>query len=152
MLCEMYLRLEFEGQNLEKELNVLNGLQVYRSSRAPTTKHYNDVLVLFLSGLRKTRNVRSQFNKSILQSQVFIADTFWTFPSVRLIEVCENCAMFVNDQRLLCTVIKFHVFQEAIQSPGSLPFITNFNLFVNSKTLTDYSTYFKDVIQYPRLL
>ena len=35
MLCEMCLRLEFEGQNLEKELNVLNGLQVYRSSRAP---------------------------------------------------------------------------------------------------------------------
>ena len=53
MLCEMYLRLEFEGQNLEKELNVLNGLQVYRSSRAPTTKHYNDVLVLFLTGSRK---------------------------------------------------------------------------------------------------
>ena len=65
MLCEMYLRLEFEGQNLEKELNVLNGLQVYRSSRAPTAEHYNDVLVLFLTGSRKTRNVRSQFNKSI---------------------------------------------------------------------------------------
>ena len=41
-----------------------------------------------------------------------------TFPSVRLIEVCKNCAMFVNDEfniqrvRLLCTVIKFHVFVE----------------------------------------
>ena len=31
MLCEMYLRLEFEGQNLEKELNVLNGLQIFPS-------------------------------------------------------------------------------------------------------------------------
>ena len=31
MLCEMYLRLEFEGQNLEQELNVLNGLQIFPS-------------------------------------------------------------------------------------------------------------------------
>ena len=41
---------------------------------------------------------------------------FGTFPSVRLIEVCKNCAMFVNDlnfQRLLCTVIKIHVVKEA---------------------------------------
>ena len=59
--------------------------------------------------------------------------------------------MFVNDQHstvLLCTVIKLHVVKEAIQSSSSLPFITNFNLFVNGKTLTDFSTYFKDVIQF----
>ena len=43
--------------------------------------------------------------------------SFGTFPSVhlkegvRLIEVCKNCPMFV--QRLLCTVIKFHVVEEA---------------------------------------
>ena len=54
----------------------------------------------------------------------------------------------INIQRLLSTVIKFHIVKEAIQSSSSLPFITNFNLFVNAKTLTDYSTYFKDVIQY----
>ena len=74
--------------------------------------------------------------------------------TVPLIEVCENsqCLLTINIQWLLYTVIKFHVFKDAIQSPGSLPFITNFNLFVNSKTLTDYSTYFKDVIHYPGLL
>ena len=33
-------------------------------------------------------------------------------------------------------MIKFHVVKEAIQSSSSLPFITNFNLFVNAKTLT----------------
>jgi len=43
---------------------------------------------------------------------------------------------------------KLQVVKEAIQSSSSLPFITNFNLFVNAKTLTDFSTYFKDVIQY----
>ena len=37
--------------------------------------------------------------------------------------------------------------KEAIQSSSSLPFITTFNLFVNAKTLTDFNTYFKDVIQ-----
>ena len=54
----------------------------------------------------------------------------------------------INIQLLLFTVIKLHVVKEAIQSSSSLPFITNFNLFVNAKTLTDVSTYFKDVIQY----
>ena len=34
-------------------------------------------------------------------------------------------------------MIKLHVVKEAIQSSSSLPFITNFNLFVNAKTLTD---------------
>ena len=41
-------------------------------------------------------------------------------------------------------MIKLHVVKEtipAIQSSNSLPFITNFNLFVNAKTLTDFSTY-----------
>ena len=54
----------------------------------------------------------------------------------------------IDIQQLLCTVIKLHVVKEAIQSSNSLPFIANFNLFVNAKTLTDFSTYFKDVIQY----
>ena len=63
---------------------------------------------------------------------------------------CKNCAMFINDQHstVLCTVIKLHVVNKAIQSSSSLPFITNFNLLVNAKTLTDFSTYLKDVIQY----
>ena len=58
--------------------------------------------------------------------------------------------MFVNDQHSMVTLYcdNLHVIKEAIQSSSSLPFITNFNLFVNAKTLTDFSTYFKDVIQY----
>ena len=56
-----------------------------------------------------------------------------------------QCSLTINIQLLLCTVIKLHVVKEAIQSSSSLPFITNFNLFVNAKTLTDFSTYFKDV-------
>ena len=69
---------------------------------------------------------------------------------VRLIEVVKiaQCWLTIKIQRLLCTVIKLHVVKEAIQSSSSLPFITNFNLFVNAKTLTDFSPYFKDVIQY----
>ena len=59
-----------------------------------------------------------------------------------------QCLLNINIQLLLFTVIKLHVVEEAIQSSSSLPFITNFNLFVNAKTLTDFSTYFKDVIQY----
>ena len=78
------------------------------------------------------------------------------FPSVRLIEGVRlievvktvQCLLMINIQQLLCTVIKLHVVKEAIPSSNSLPFITNFNLFVNAKTLTDFSTYFKDVIQY----
>ena len=48
----------------------------------------------------------------VIQWNLYEADTFRTFPSVRLKEVC---AMFVltkfvkiNIQKLLCTVIKFH--------------------------------------------
>ena len=59
-----------------------------------------------------------------------------------------QCLLTINIQRLLCTVIRLHVFKEAIQSSISLPFFTNFNLFVKAKTLTDISTYFKDVIKY----
>ena len=79
-----------------------------------------------------------------------LSDTFGTFPSVLLIEVVKiaQCLLTINIQRLLCPVIKLHVVKEAIQSSNSLPFITNFNLFVNAKTLTEFSTYFKDVIQY----
>ena len=59
-----------------------------------------------------------------------------------------QCLLTINIQRLLCTVIKLNVVKEAIQSSSSLPFITNFNLFVNAKTFTDFSLCFKDVIQY----
>ena len=59
-----------------------------------------------------------------------------------------QCLLTINIQRLPCTVIKLYVVKEAIQSSNSLPFITNFNLFVNAKTLIDFSTYFKDVIKY----
>ena len=54
----------------------------------------------------------------------------------------------INIQRLLCPVMKLHVVKEAIQSSSLLPFITNFNLFVNAKILADFSPYFNDVIQY----
>ena len=81
---------------------------------------------------------------------------FGTFPSVRLIEGVRlievvkiaQCLLTINIQRLLCTVIKLHVVEEPIQSSSSLPLITNFYLFVNAKTLTDFRTYFKEVIQY----
>ena len=79
-----------------------------------------------------------------------------TFPrvhlmeGVRLIKVVKiaQCLLTNNIQRLLCTVIKLHVLKEGIQSSSSLPFITNFNLFVKAKTLSDFNPYFKDVIQY----
>ena len=69
---------------------------------------------------------------------------------VCLIEVVKiaQCLLTINIQWLLCTVIKLRIVKEAIQSSSPLPFITNFNLFVNDKTLTDFSTYFKDIIQY----
>ena len=83
-------------------------------------------------------------------------DTLGTFPSLRLIEGARlievvkiaQCLLTINIQQLPCTVIKLYVVKEAIRSSSSLPFSTNFNLFVNPKTLTDFSTYFKDVIQY----
>ena len=85
-----------------------------------------------------------------------LSPLFRTFPSVRLIEGVRlikvvkiaHCLLTINIQLLLCTVIKLHVVKEAIQSSSSLLFLTNFNLFVNTKTLTDFSTYFKDIIQY----
>ena len=81
---------------------------------------------------------------------------FGAFPSVcliegvRLIRVVKiaQCLLTIKVQRLLCTVIKLHVVKEGIQSSSSLPFIINFNLLVIAKTLTDFSPYFKDVIQY----
>ena len=64
----------------------------------------------------------------------------------------KNCTMFVNDQHLTvtlyCEKVACCYSKEAIRSSSSLPFTTNFNLFVNAKTLNDFSTYFKDVIQY----
>ena len=59
---------------------------------------------------------------------------------VHLLEVLKivQCLLMINIKRLLCTMKKLQVVKEA----------TNFNLFVNAKTLPDFSTYFKDVIQY----
>ena len=65
---------------------------------------------------------------------------------LRVVKIAQ-CLLTINIQRLLCTVIKLHVVKEAIQRSSSLPFITNFHLFVNAKTLTDFSTYFKDAFQ-----
>ena len=45
----------------------------------------------------------------------------------------------IHIQRLLCTVIKLHVVKEAIQSSSSLPFITNFNFFVNAKLIGHFT-------------
>ena len=86
----------------------------------------------------------------MLFPSVIKADTFGTFVSVRLIGVVKivQCLLTINIQQLLCTVIKLHVVKEAIQSSSSLAFITNFNLFVNAKTLTNFSSYFKDETQY----
>ena len=67
--------------------------------------------------------------------------------NIRVVKIAQ-CLLMINIQRLLCTVIKLHVVKEGIESSSSLPFITNFNLFVNAKTLTDFSMYFKDIIQY----
>ena len=45
-----------------------------------------------------------------------------------------QCLLTINIQWLLCTVVKFHVVDEAIlQSSSSLPFTTNVNLLVNAK-------------------
>ena len=53
---------------------------------------------------------------------------------VRLTEVVKiaQCLLTISIQRLLCTVIKLHVVKEAMQCSSSLPFITNFNLFVKA--------------------
>ena len=59
-----------------------------------------------------------------------------------------QCLLAINIERLLCAVKKLHVVKEPIQSSSSLPFNTNFNLFVITKTLADFSTHFKDIIQY----
>ena len=47
----------------------------------------------------------------------------------------------IDIQQLLCTVM-LHVVKEAVQSSSSLPFITNFKLFVNANKITDFSTHF----------
>ena len=61
--------------------------------------------------------------------------------NIEVVKIAQ-CFLTINIQRLLCTVIKLHVVKEPIRSSSSLPFITDFNLFVNAKTLTDFSTYF----------
>ena len=58
----------------------------------------------------------------------------------RFVKIAQSLLKF-NIQRLLCTVRRFHVAKESIQSSSLLPFITNFALLVikqkhNSKTAT----------------
>ena len=86
----------------------------------------------------------------MLTVKPLLSGHLWGLPKCPLNRGCKKCAFLLmnNIQRLLCTVIKFHVVKEATQKSSSLPFITNFNLFVNAKTSTAYSTYFKDVIHY----
>ena len=47
----------------------------------------------------------------------------------RYSEKFARSLLTINLQWLLCTVIKFHFVEEAIQSSSSIPFITNFNVF-----------------------
>ena len=51
----------------------------------------------------------------LVQRNLYLADTFGTFPRARLIEVVKvaQCLLMINIQRLLCTVVKFHVVKEA---------------------------------------
>ena len=89
-------------------------------------------------------------SKNGCAADYYQADTFETFPSVRLIggthliEGCKDCAMFFNDQHstvtLYCDTVAYAEFK-------FITFHYRLNLFVNAKTLTDFSTYFKDVIQ-----
>ena len=54
------------------------------------------------------------FFEKLIQWNLYQADTFGTFPSVRLMEVkIAQCLFMISIQRLLCTVIKFHVVKEA---------------------------------------
>ena len=75
-------------------------------------------------------------------------------PKCPLNRGCEHCTMFCNDQHSMVTLYCDKVeccwtsYPVNIQSSSSLPFTTNYNLVVTAKTLTDFSPYFKDVIQY----
>ena len=54
------------------------------------------------------------FFEKLIQWNLYQADTFGTFPSVRLMEVkIAQCLFMISIQRLLCTVIKFHVVKDA---------------------------------------
>ena len=62
------------------------------------------------------------FSNDLIQWNLYWADTFGTYPSVRLregvrlIEILKivQCLLTIKIQRLLCTVIKFHVVKEAV--------------------------------------
>ena len=66
----------------------------------------------------------------------YLLSSFGTSPSVRLIEGVRlievvkiaQCLLTINIQRLLCTVIKLHAVQAAIQSSSSLPLNTYFTV------------------------
>ena len=94
-------------------------------------------------------DVRKTFDKcqSIIQRNLYYkADTFGAFPSVhliegvRLIEVGEvaQCLLTINILRLLCSVISYMLLKN----------LSRVQIQYLYKTLTDFSTYFKDVIQY----
>ena len=59
----------------------------FETTRYSTADQNTFCIYLFLIKLR-----------NVIQWNLYSADTFGTFPSVRLIEVCIYCAMFVNDQ------------------------------------------------------
>ena len=67
----------------------------------------------------------------------------------RFVKIAQ-CLATINLQRLLCTVIKFHVVKKA--NEAVLYFVQNIGEFLTAKCidlslLIDNSTYFKDVIQ-----
>ena len=93
-------------------------------------------------------DVRNTFDKcqSKIQWNLFLADTFGAFPSVHLIESVRlievgkiaQCLLTINIQRLLCAVISYMLLKK----------LSRVQIQYLYKTLTDFSTYFKDVIQY----
>ena len=122
------------------------------------------LILITLSALRSYRNSNTLFisltcstsyNELLeIQWNLYLRDLSKMVRLIKgvscLMEVVKiaQCLLTINIQRLICTLMKLHVVKEAIQSSSSSLFITNFNLFVNGKTLTDFSTYFKNVIQY----
>ena len=65
---------------------------------------YNDILSI-MNDFLYTIN-------SKIQWKLYEADTFATFPT-DLVKIAQ-CLLTINNQRLLCTVMKSHVVKEAI--------------------------------------
>ena len=112
----------------------------------PAVRHQNAVIMNKVNILGHRRN-NPYTVKPVLSGHLL------DLPKCPLNSGCKNCAMFVNNQHstvtLYCDKVEYcqTSYPVDIQSSSSLPFTTNFNLFVNAKTLTDFSPCFKDVIQ-----